>query len=172
MSGRRRHTHIIIIHERHTCMLAILANVYTSSLLLFIHTRPGGSNDTTTLTVKVLYSTLVRIRQSLLTLLHSHVSHTFKSASSPARSSVDESSSLTPQRRPTSTHHEQLSFTASLRSQNKRHKIHDSQCYSDSECADNAPCHTVEKLHCLGRRRNVALQRTVHVMLRNAGAVL
>ena len=33
----------------------------------------------------------------------------FQSASRPARSSLDEGSSLTPQRRPTSTHHEQVS---------------------------------------------------------------
>ena len=33
----------------------------------------------------------------------------FQSASRPASSSVDEGSSLTPQRRPTSTHHEQVS---------------------------------------------------------------
>ena len=77
---------------------------------MFIHTRPGGSNDITHLTCKVIYSTLVsHSSKSPDMTSQSCVSQTFNSASRPARSSVDEGSNLTPQRRHMSTHHEQAS---------------------------------------------------------------
>ena len=89
----------------------------------------------------------------------------FKSASRTARSSVDEGSSLTLQR--TSTHHEQASQRRS------DHRTNDTAA-SVTEYADYTNCHTVRKQHCLGRCRPECCTptgRTVHVMLRNAGAV-
>ena len=75
-------------------------------------------------------------------------------------------SSLTAQRRPMSTHHEQASLRRSDDwSHNKRQTATRSTAAVLlrqwlSECADYTPCHTVKRQHCLGRRRNVALQLT------------
>ena len=73
-------------------------------------------------------------------------------------------SSLAPQRRPTSTHHEQASLRRSDDwSHNKRHTVTRSTAASVTETVSvqiTLSCQTVKKQHCLGRRRDVALQLT------------
>ena len=88
----------------------------------------------------ILFDTSSNRFVSLITAMRGTPS---KSASRPARSSVDEGSRLTA--RCTFTHHEQ----ASQQRSDHRAKYTRSTAASGAECADYTPCHTVRKQHCL-----------------------
>ena len=57
----------------------------------------------------IIFDTIVTYSSKVSWHDYTVMCRTFKSASRPARSSVDEECSITPQHRPTSTHHEQAS---------------------------------------------------------------